>query len=800
MDKASNPLTAELPRRIRRALAGLRWRIRAYVWTEGLAVAVIWLCLTFWAGLAIDYLPVRLGADEMPRAARAIVLTVIAIVLAWILYRWILRRAFVRMADRSMAILLERRYQEFHDGLITSVELAGRADRVADHDEVMLAETEEDALQNLREVRLSSVFDARPLVLSLVGAIILVGTIGGAFAAERRLNSNMLELGFRRLYMLENDPWPRNSFIEVVGVHVQREDNAVPGGVSSALVEFNARSLKVARGSSIRLSVRADAGAKMVPKTCSLYYRTAEGDRGRVDMTRVGGIRDGYQHYRYDGKPLKGILSDVTFDVVGSDHRLRDYTIKVVDSPAIVAAELDCEFPAYMVDTALASWLPRKIPLTTATQLPQGTHFTLRAKASKALTQVVLRNPDSGETIHATPKADEFEFEVPALSENLALEVTLRDVDNVFSERPYRIYIVGIEDQAPAVKVRLQGIGSAITPDAVVPFRGQVEDDFGVAETWFQVSANDGDARKLVFKLGQKGVVESEIDFREQRGADDGIKLQPGDKLSLTVKALDKFDLGDGPNEGAGDHYQLAVVTPDELLSMLEAREFGLRRRFEQVINEMTETRDTLVRVKNEGPESPAEGSEPDDETAAESAAASGEISESDVVAELKRTWSLRSLRSQRSKLQSEKSAQESLGVAASFSDIRAELVNNRVDTEDRKKRIQEQVVDPLQHIGETMFPEFDRRLDDLSSHLETLVKERGAPAEEDDEIVAKADTALAQASEILLAMDDVLQNMLDIEDFNDLLDRVRNLIAEQEGLLDETKRVQKQQVLNLLE
>jgi len=141
MDKASNSVPAQLPRQIRRALAGLRWRIRAYVLVEGLAVAVMWLCLTFWAGLAIDYLPVLLGADEMPHAARATVLVVIAAVLAWILYRWILRRAFVRLANRSMAVLLERRHQQFHDALITAVELLGRGERVADHSTTMLETT-----------------------------------------------------------------------------------------------------------------------------------------------------------------------------------------------------------------------------------------------------------------------------------------------------------------------------------------------------------------------------------------------------------------------------------------------------------------------------------------------------------------------------------------------------------------------------------------------------------------------------------------------------------------------------------
>ena len=48
-------------------LAQLRRRIRMYVWVEGLSLALLWLGATFWIGLAIDYLPVLLGA--LPGAA-----------------------------------------------------------------------------------------------------------------------------------------------------------------------------------------------------------------------------------------------------------------------------------------------------------------------------------------------------------------------------------------------------------------------------------------------------------------------------------------------------------------------------------------------------------------------------------------------------------------------------------------------------------------------------------------------------------------------------------------------------------
>ena len=78
---------------LRTLLAGLRWRIRCYIWLEGLALAVCWVSLLFWIGWALDYLPVLLGASEMPALARGVLLAFTGIVLAAILYRWILRMA-----------------------------------------------------------------------------------------------------------------------------------------------------------------------------------------------------------------------------------------------------------------------------------------------------------------------------------------------------------------------------------------------------------------------------------------------------------------------------------------------------------------------------------------------------------------------------------------------------------------------------------------------------------------------------------------------------------------------------------
>src|SRR5436190_23291409 len=105
-------------------LAGLRWRIRLYIWAEGIALSATWLGLMFWVGFGLDYLPVLMGASEMPSVPRAVLLIVTGIALAFILYRWIGRRAFVSLGDRSMALLLERQFGQFNDSLVTAVEMA----------------------------------------------------------------------------------------------------------------------------------------------------------------------------------------------------------------------------------------------------------------------------------------------------------------------------------------------------------------------------------------------------------------------------------------------------------------------------------------------------------------------------------------------------------------------------------------------------------------------------------------------------------------------------------------------------
>ena len=70
-----------------------------------------------------------------------------------------------------------------------------------------------------------------------------------------------------------------------------------------------------------------------------------------------------------------------------------------------------------------------------------------------------------------------------------------------------------------------------------------------------------------------------------------------GDRLFVTLKAADNCGLPNGVNIGQGERYQLDIVAPEQLLSMLEGRELMLRRQFEIIYQEMVDTRDGLARI-----------------------------------------------------------------------------------------------------------------------------------------------------------------------------------------------------------
>ncbi len=119
---------------------------------------------------------------------------------------------------------------------------------------------------------------------------------------------------------------------------------------------------------------------------------------------------------------------------------------------------------------------------------------------------------------------------------------------------------------------------------------------------------------------------------------------------------------------------------------------------------------------------------------------------------------------------------------------IRQELINNRIDSQDRQERLENRVRAPIERVRQGPLAETSTRLRDLEKEL--------AGGRTTDERFGSAIDSLAAT---LTSLDAILQDMIDIQDFNEVVDMVRSMIDDQNKILDRTKTEQKKRVLDLL-
>lgn len=723
-------------------LEQLRTRIRRYVWIEGIGYAIAALLAAFWISLLVDWL------FEPPAVVRAALIVGALVAAGWVLWRYGVSRALVPLPDRSMALLIERRFGKFHDSLLTAVELTEPLEREEPFLPEMLDRTCRQAQLEVSDVDLDEIFDAAPLTRAVSAALLLVVTvlIFGMTATD--------ELGVwgRRNLLLSSELWPRQTRLVVDGF----EDGVI----------------KVARGSDLEVIAGADTSME-VPRVVQIRFRTDEGVRGWANMTRDGNATPGEDPYQRFSHRFQGVLSPIRFDVVGGDDRVRDLRIEVVESPTISEMELDVQFPSYTRRE------DRTMPVSGLMQIPRGSQVTVKARASKDLVQVTVEEPTAqglaSHQLHLWERDRRaFEFPLGRLDADKTLLFTLLDEDGIRNRDPIRVSITATRDEPPELAVRLSGIGSAVTPRARIPIAGNATDDYGIARLWFECLIDGSESQQFDLGVDPAGRDELPIDHAlEVRD----LQLRAGQKLTLSVKAHDTYALGEGPNTGASDRFLLDVVTPEELRAMLEARELNLRRRFEKIMEEVTDTRDALARI-DFAAEPPSAADEPED------AEASGDESNAEP-----RAAELRRLQAERALQNTRKNASETRGVGTGFDEIHDELVNNRVDTEELKSRLKQSIADPLKQIADVRFAE----LVDTVTRLQDQADDRqaGPPT---------LAVALQQSDALLVEMQQVLAKMLELETFNEVVAMLRAIVESQESLQEETQQRRRQKVRELLE
>ena len=158
----------------------LRGRIRKYVLLEGLALSLAVLAGLFWLSLGLDHAWFAVSRLELPVWFRATFNVAGIGLIAFLLVSWVGLRLFRSFRTKALALVLERRFPELDDRLVTAVELANSvSERDSELSRAMLRKTVDDAVRAAQTLDLDRVFNPKPLQRAMTFAVVLVVSIGG---------------------------------------------------------------------------------------------------------------------------------------------------------------------------------------------------------------------------------------------------------------------------------------------------------------------------------------------------------------------------------------------------------------------------------------------------------------------------------------------------------------------------------------------------------------------------------------------------------------------------------------------
>jgi hypothetical protein len=790
----STASTLKLPTPIRHKLSELRSLISRVIATQGIAVLLIWLLGSFIAFGLIDYLPTRFGADESPRIVRLIMLVIIAAGTIGILYHYFWNRWLVRWSDSALALAIERRYPEFQSTLVTTVQAAGPSARLKSKDLDAIEHPNRPGMIELaarKAVDKIASIDVRSLVQlsTLQWELGLLAATLGLFGVGSLLHPDLVSHWSKRLYGLSDAPWPRRTSLGVVGLELD-----VPPFTNSPtrdryLVPMENNRLLAPKGSSVRLRTTAkDLLAEPYDK-CALHYRDRSGNRGRASMLSYSSSNP--REFILDGPPLEAINDNLWFSIVGGDARLSNLVLETVDAPLALSTNLDVSYPSYLQRSTKTTWGNERLEFRNGMRLPQGTQVGFWIRANKPIRKIDVMQVSgaSGEdstkqyTVELDKPALEFAIPSTVLLGNLFVELRLWDDLGLCSTRVQQYVIAATADKVPEIDFVLEGISTAITENAKLPIRSKIKDDYDLDQTWIESRIDEQETVKTELQVSSQGSGDFDIDLKALKDAG-AMTPNVGSVFSLMVAASDFFDVPSSPDAPSVAHVgrstpiQLSVVTEDQFLILLDRREAAMRRRLEQIISELGQLRDLLILTNKNNTQTP--------EPSAEDPSGSAESKETPAQARSR----ILLLRSQQAAAQVAKSEGELNGVLSEISMLVAELTNNRIDSNDRRERLGNKIKAPLESLLESKWRPFALQINQLEGTLAKLTPE---------ELSSQIDQGVAKNNEIIASLNAILADMIEIQDLNEIIDRVRGLLDQQSKILDRSKQEQKKSTLDLL-
>lgn len=794
MSAIPSPSRSPLPPSVARLLHQVRLRIRRDSTTDGLLLLTCALAAIFWITLLLDEAWFGLQKLELPVGLRTVMLGIIVPATLWLTIRRICFPLLRKIRDLDVALLLERRFPLFQDRLVTAVEASIGLPAESPLAQQMVQRTITEAARLASDVQPQAIFTTTLLKRQSLAAGGLCCSIAVAAAIQPGLVPRWINAFIR----CAPEYHQRSTAVEAF-VIAQPGDRRLPFSSTSPDTPAVCRH---PIGADLEIEFLVPDGGPLPGISWIIP------DRLRVDVIRTDGTRSrswltptAQGRFRF---VITQLREPVDIEVLGGDFRSRlPWHIDVVNNPSLDNIELDCTFPEY---TGWNQQRERRLQITgSEIQLPEGTHFLLRARSAKPLQSVRILTDQfeftgdeksatvanrSGGSPTSLPKplvaADGRTIELPltiapnqpqntpadnadssptdslSISSNTQLRFFLHDRDDIISASPETLRVTGLPDKPPVVVAQMSGIGNSVTRRARIPLALRIRDDYGIRSAGFEFQVDDETGwRPRPFRRSpDTGALEFSTEPAEY------FELQPlelteGQSLTLSVAASDSNPLSGG-SLARSTPLPFRIVSDDELLSLLYTREIALRSRFEELIARVEEVRRDLQFHTTAATRI---------DTAA-TAAAKEDLAAIDSCG----SRSINSLRRQ---------ANELNALIEAFEEILQQLVNNAIPLHNAEA-MQSGIVDPLKRIRDTGMPAADR-----------AVAAVRAAALASQPLLPPLQQAEAVLAELINTMQGILESVRDLAEFHEAVRDLQQLSEEQKKVLEETKRLQKNQLFD---
>lgn len=566
-----------------RELGRLRGRLRSlyavYGVTRVLGIAAALALLTFALDRALD----------LPRGVRLVLFSTSAATLVFAAYRWLAFPLTRRFSDVDLARAVEDRFPELEDGVLSALQLAAAA-QAPDYPDSreLVAAVVRGARDRVAKIPLARIADRNRVGrAALFAALPVALAVAGAVASP-----DTTSIWVQRMLALRDVPWPRRTWLEVIPF---KSGKNLTWERRGDLVVLN-----VARGSDLNVVVKANG---VVPALVEIVYQSVAegtgepGSREVRPMARVGD-RD-FAH------AFVALTRSFRFHVQGGDDRdaIPRFHVNVKTPPKVESIRLDVTPPEYTGEG----------PSTRADgnlEAPEGTDVELQLTTSldvKAAAMVTLADGGTRALERVGPRRFRTRFTVERTT---PYTVTLEAEDGLTNQNPVRFYLKSLADAPP--KVRLLAPSSVEldgTPEALVPVRADVTDDYGVNRIGLMVRAgrNAAEAEMPLGPVTTPDGVESagperrllasgEIDLRALPGAPAPAvpsaegpagALKPGDLLRFTIEAADtRADRAGAPapNVIRSQEVRVSIISKAELERKLNDWQLRLKEDVKKLV------------------------------------------------------------------------------------------------------------------------------------------------------------------------------------------------------------------------